>query len=118
MIHRYNVSLEDAGNPGITPCHPGVYILRLDGAIMKVGSAQIGVQKRMQQYYGLNPYCGLNAYINENNRNRITVDYQLCNIAQCDELESKLFDKYGPMSAMPWAQRRPHSSADTCTLLI
>ena len=115
---RKGVLLRDAANASLTPTGSGVYILYLNSQIMKVGSAKIGIQKRMQQYYGLNGYCGLNCRINTVNRDKITVSYQLCSASQCEELESKLFDKYGSPGALPWAQRRPHSSADTCTLYI
>lgn len=93
---------------------PGVYIIYLNGQVMKVGSAEIGVQKRMQQYYGMNPYCGL-PQINERNRDQITVKWQDCPISKCNELESKLARKYG---LGPWAKRTPHSMDDTWELLI
>lgn len=92
----------------------GVYILRLNGQVMKVGSAQIGVQKRMQQYYGLNKSCGL-AQINEHNRDLIQVTWQDCPQSKCNELESKLARKYG---MGPWATRTPHSTDNTWDLLI
>ena len=93
---------------------PGVYIIYLNGQVMKVGSAEIGVQKRMQQYYGMNPYCGL-PQINESNRDRISVRWQDCPVSKCNELESKLARKYG---LGPWAKRTPHSTDDTWELLI
>lgn len=117
-MFRNGVMLRDAANASLTPSGSGVYILRLNGKIMKVGSAKIGIQKRMQQYYGLNEHCGLNGYINSHNRDKITVSYQLCSTSQCEELESKLFDKYGSPGALPWAQRRPHCNRDTCKLYI
>ena len=95
----------------------GVYILRMCGAIMKVGSAKIGIKKRMQQYYNLNKWCGLNEFINYSNRNTIEVEFQTCSIFECRELETKLFDKYG-INNMPWAKRRPHSKNNRCKLLI
>lgn len=117
MIQK-NIPLKKAANPQITTNKSGVYILMLDGKIMKVGSAEIGIQKRMQQYYDLNRYCGLNNHININNRDRIRVSYQTCLKTQCRELESKLFRKYGSVNAMPWAVRSPHSEEDTCKLEI
>ena len=93
---------------------PGVYILYLHGQVMKVGSAEIGVQKRMQQYYGMNPHCGL-SQINESNRDLISVRWQDCPVGKCNELESKLARKYG---LGPWAKRTPHSTDDTWELLI
>lgn len=115
---KYNISLRDAATPGIGSSTSGVYILFLEGRIMKVGSAKIGIQKRMQQYFGLNPHCGLNCYITPANRERITVTYQLCPSDACEELESKLFDKYGPLSNLPWAEKRPHSTKNCYKLCI
>ena len=95
----------------------GIYILRINGIIQKVGSAKIGLKKRMQQYYDLNLWCGLNKYINLNNRDLIEVEFQTCNRKDCTELESKLFDKYN-IASMPWAKRRPHSKRNKAELLI
>ena len=92
----------------------GVYILYLNGKVMKVGSAEIGVQKRMQQYYGMNPSCGL-PQITPENRSSITAVWQDCPVCKCNELESKLSRKYG---LGPWAKRMPHSTDDTWKLLI
>ena len=85
---------------------------------MKVGSAKIGVQKRMQQYYGLNEHCGLNEFINKGNRDNINVTFQHCPVDKCEELESKLFDKYGGVEYMPWAKRRPNNNNNTYSLKI
>ena len=114
---KRGISLKKAADASYNPNQPGVYILRMGRKIMKVGSAEIGVQKRMQQYYNLNTSCGLNEYITEENRNSIFVTWQVCPKEKCNELESKLFDKYSN-EEMPWARRRPHSSDDTWELLI
>lgn len=113
-----NKLLSEVSCAGITPNQPGVYILFYRGRVMKVGSAEIGIQKRMQQYYALNCHCGLNRFINEENREEIRVSYQTCAASQCLELESKLFDKYGPIERLPWAHRRPHTTQNTCLLEI
>ncbi|MBE6738045.1 MAG: hypothetical protein IKB72_05050 [Ruminococcus sp.] len=114
----FNIPLKNAAKSGIGPASSGVYILRLNGRVMKVGSAAIGIQKRMQQYYDLNPFCGLNRHINKENRDSISVTYQTCLPSACEELESKLFDKYGPIHLMPWATRRPNCTQNQYTLLI
>ncbi|MBU3188775.1 hypothetical protein K9O30_06320 [Clostridium bowmanii] len=111
-------TLKSAANSSNLENSPGVYILRLDGELMKVGSAVIGVQKRMQQYYGLNTACGLNKHINNENRDRITIAWQHCSTDKCNELESKLFNKYGGVQNMPWAERRPNCSNDSVSLKI
>lgn len=115
---KYDIVLKDAADPAITENYPGVYILKLNGTITKVGSAQIGIQKRMQQYYGLNRHCGLNQHIDGKNRDKIHVTYQTCSPNECEELESKLFAKYGYVQAMPWAKRQPHCQANNADLLI
>lgn len=117
MIKR-NVPLKEVATAGIGPSASGVYILSLYGKVMKVGGAKIGIQKRMQQYYNLNPHCGLNCHITPSNRERIQVTYQTCPVNACEELESKLFDKYGPVSALPWATRRPHNAQNIHSLYI
>jgi hypothetical protein len=117
MIKR-NITLKEAADSLNGATLPGVYVMYLYGQIMKVGKAEIGIQKRMQQYYGLNSYCGLNSHINQSNRDSIRISFQTCNVTDCNELESKLFDKYGKISSLPWASRRPHCSTDNCKLLI
>ena len=117
MIER-NILLREVATAGYGPQKSGVYILHLNGHVMKVGSAKIGIQKRMQQYYARNPWCGLNRYITESNRDDIYVSFQTCPENACDELESKLFDKYGPIAAMPWATRRPVCTSNQYTLYI
>lgn len=112
------IPLKEVSSVRYGPANSGVYILHLHGRIMKVGSAQIGIQKRMQQYYGRNPWCGLNDYITEDIKDHIMVSYQICPSSACEELESKLFDKYGPVEKLPWAIRRPHSTKDLYTLYI
>lgn len=117
MIQK-NITLKDASDTSKTTNSPGVYILYRNGCIMKVGKAEIGIQKRMQQYYGCNSFCGLNCYINEQNRDSVTVTYQTCSKEECKELEAKLFSKYGGVAVMPWATRAPSLNSDMCKLLI
>jgi hypothetical protein len=112
-----SASLREIASPIRFANKPGVYILKLNGRIMKVGSAEIGVQKRMQQYYGLNTSCGL-SYITGANRDSINITFQHCPVAKCNELESKLFDKYGGVENMPWAKRRPQNNNNTYQLKI
>ena len=115
---RKSIRLKDLSNPLIYKNQSGVYILRLNGSVVKVGCARIGLQNRMQQYYNLNPWCGLNKHINSSNRDSITVDFQICSYSECAELESKLFDKYTSDAPLPWTQRRPHVDRDTIALKI
>lgn len=111
-------SLKDAADSSKTKNDIGVYILSLDGDVKKVGSAAIGVQKRMQQYYGMNASCGLNKYISQSNRDKIKVKWQYCSSSDCDELESKLNNKYEGSNSMAWSDRRPRSTKNTVQLKI
>jgi len=111
-------SLKNAADPTKTQNDSGVYILAIGSDIKKVGSAQIGIQKRMQQYYDMNTSCGINQHINESNRDSIKVKWQYCNSGDCDELESKLNDKYENRNSMEWSQRRPRSTRDSVALKI
>jgi len=111
-------SLRNAADSSKTENKPGVYLLMVGGDVKKVGSAEIGIQKRMQQYYGLNNACGLNNRINEENRDSISVKWQYCSTSQCDELESKLNDKYEANNSMEWSERRPRSTNNTVMLKI
>lgn len=110
--------LQDAATSDRTKNKPGVYLLILNGDVKKAGSAEIGIQKRMQQYYGLNKACGLNEYITESNRDQIRVKWQYCDRNQCLELESKLNDKYEKNNSMEWTRRRPRANTDTVRLEI
>ena len=118
--HSQKASLSDCHTASLKAASqavnvPGVYILRLNGQVMKVGSAEIGVRMRMQQYYAMNPSCGLAKKIDNHNRELIQVTWQDCPKSKCNELESKLARKYG---LGPWAKRTPHSPDDTWDLLI
>ena len=94
---------------------PGVYILYLNGKVMKCGRAAYsnGVRWRLSQYYNLNydnrARCGEYWSVSEENRDNITVSWQCCPQAVCQELEYKLFEKYGKG---PWAHRAPKFCTD------
>jgi hypothetical protein len=101
---------------------PGVYILWLNGCVMKCGRSSQGggVRKRLQEYYRLDydnrakqgDYWSVTA----ENREDIVVSWQCCPISKCHELEYKLFKKYGKG---PWAQRAPEScDEDSWELII
>lgn len=102
--------------------HEGVYILYLNGTVMKCGRAAYGqgIKWRFTQYYNLNydKRARNKEYwsITPNNRDDVVVSWQCCPASKCGELEYKLFKKYGKG---PWAKRAPNScSADTWELLI
>lgn len=104
------------------PGEPGVYILFLHGAVMKCGVATYsqGLRWRFTQYYNLNyddrARSGEYWSVSPDNRDDIEVSWQACPKRVCDELEYKLFRKYGKG---PWAKRAPSSLAtDEWKLLI
>lgn len=105
---------------------PGVYVLRLNGQVMKCGRASYdkgsscGVAWRLRQYYNLcyddRSRKGECWSVNSGNRDKITVSWQCCPVSKCHELEYKLFKKYGKG---PWAHRAPISCGqDSWKLLI
>lgn len=101
---------------------PGVYVLYLNGRVMKCGRAVYsqGVRWRMQQYYSLKydarAQRGDYWAINQRNRDSVVVSWQCCPPAACKELEYKLFKKYGKG---PWALRGPENcSTNDWKLLI
>lgn len=101
---------------------PGVYILWLNGNVMKCGrSSQFGgVRKRLLEYYRLDydkkAKAGEYWAVTFENRDNVMVSWQCCPISKCHELEYKLFQKYGKG---PWAHRAPSNfEEDTWELLI
>ena len=117
---RKNVLLSRACN--IAPSESGVYILFLHGEVMKCGVATYsqGLQWRFTQYYNLKyddrARDGEYWSVSPDNRDDVKVSWQACPKRGCDELEYKLFRKYGKG---PWAKRAPSSLAtDEWELLI
>lgn len=104
------------------PRECGVYILFLHGQVMKCGVATYsqGLQWRFTQYYNLNyddrARDGEYWSVSPDNKDDVEVSWQACPKRVCDELEYKLFQKYGKG---PWAKRAPSKLAtDEWDLLI
>lgn len=104
------------------PNEPGVYVLYLNGEVMKCGRAAYGqgVRWRFTQYYNLKydsrSQKGDCWSVNKNYRDKVVVSWQCCPAAVCQELEYKLFKKYGKG---PWAERGPaYCRTDNWELLI
>lgn len=102
--------------------HQGVYVLYLNGRVMKCGRAAYaqGVRWRFVQYYNLKydkrAQQGDHWAVTENNRDDIVVSWQCCPVSKCKELEYKLFKKYGKG---PWAFRAPAKcDSDSWKLLL
>lgn len=117
--YRENVDLPNAIY--IANTQSGVYVLRLDGAVMKCGSAiNPHVRGRLRQYYNLNydneARSGNYWSVSPENKDRVTVSWQCCPKSKCRELEARLFKKYG---RGPWTKRVPdYNGSDTWKLLI
>lgn len=118
--YRKGVSLKEALH--IANNETGVYILYLNGSVMKCGRAAYGqgIHWRFQQYYSLKyddrARNGDYWSVSPENRDKVTVAWQCCPVSKCKELEYKLFKKYGKGA---WAIRGPEScSSDSWELLI
>ena len=106
----------------VAQAHEGVYIIYLDGQVMKCGRAAYGqgIKWRFTQYYNLNydKKARNKEYwsITPENRDDVVVSWQCCPASKCGELLYKLFKKYGKG---PWAKRAPNTcTQDTWELLI
>ena len=109
--YRERVPLKEAMR--VANGEPGVYVLFLGNKAMKCGRAAFsqGVKWRLTQYYNLN-YDGRAQKgdywsITPANRDEIYVSWQCCPAMVCEEMEYKLFNKYGKG---PWALRAPSRS--------
>lgn len=118
--YRTHVPLSRAKSSA--PGEPGVYILWLHGRVMKCGVATYGqgLRWRFTQYYNLNydDRARRKDYwsVSPDNRDEVEVSWQACPQRVCDEMEYKLFRKYGKG---PWAKRAPSSlGTDEWRLLI
>lgn len=78
-----------------------------------------GLAWRFTQYYNLNyddkARAGEYWSIIEENRDEVRVSWQACPESKCEELEYKLFQKYGKGK---WAQRAPRQAGDSWELRI
>lgn len=117
--YRKNVSLSEAIQTADS-C-TGVYILYLNGQVMKCGRATYGqgVRWRFVQYYNLNyddrARRGDLWSVTKENRDSVMVSWQCCPVSKCKELEYKLFAKYGKG---PWGLRAPAKCPDNSWELL
>lgn len=111
--HCQKISLPQAVS--MSDSTTGVYVLFLNGKVMKCGRAAYGqgVHWRLQQYYSLNydDRARRKDYwsITPENRDSVMVSWQCCPVSKCKELEYKLFKKYGKG---PWGLRAPLNCPD------
>ena len=117
--YRKNVSLRSAATSA--PSKEGVYVLYLDGQVMKCGRAAYGqgLKWRFTQYYNHNyddrARKGDYWSVSPENKDRVVVSWQACPPSKCKELEYKLFQKYGKG---PWGLRAPANCYDDSWKLL
>ncbi|MDD2235532.1 MAG: hypothetical protein PHV03_11715 [Desulfitobacteriaceae bacterium] len=87
---------------------PGVYKVLYSGQLMKVGKAEDGLRKRFSDYYrGKAGGTAYLKYINESNRDRVSVQWRKCERNQCRELETRMYDEVKAAGEkLPWSDRR------------
>jgi hypothetical protein len=86
----------------------GVYKVFYSGQLMKVGKAEDGLRKRFSDYYrGKAGGTAYLKYIDESNRDRVSVQWRKCERNQCRELETRMYDKVKAAGEkLPWSDRR------------
>ncbi|NLB60984.1 MAG: hypothetical protein GX802_00920 [Clostridiales bacterium] len=87
---------------------PGVYKIYYRGSLMKVGKAEDGLRKRFSDYYrGQQGGIAYLKYIDESNRDGVSVRYRKCDRSECRELELQLYDEARDRGeSLPWSDRR------------
>ena len=87
---------------------PGVYKVLYSGQLMKVGKAEDGLRKRFSDYYrGKAGGTAYLKYIDESNRDRVSVQWRKCERNQCRELETRMYDEVKAAGEkLPWSDRR------------
>lgn len=100
-------SLRSAAENSDLNC-PGVYKVFYSGQLMKVGKAEDGLRKRFSDYYrGKAGGTAYLKYINESNRDRVSVQWRKCERNQCRELETRMYDEVKAAGEkLPWSDRR------------
>lgn len=100
-------SLRSAAQNSDLNC-PGVYRVFYSGQLMKVGKAEDGLRKRFSDYYrGKAGGTAYLKYIDESNRDRVSVQWRKCERNQCRELEMRMYDEAKAAGEkLPWSNRR------------
>ena len=100
-------SLRSAAENSNLNC-PGVYKVFYSGQLMKVGKAEDGLRKRFSDYYrGKAGGTAYLKYIDESNRDRVSVQWRKCERNQCRELETRMYDEVKAAGEkLPWSNRR------------
>jgi len=87
---------------------PGVYKVLYSGQLMKVGKAEDGLRKRFSDYYrGKAGGTAYLKYIDESNRDWVSVQWRKCERNQCRDLETRMYDAAKAAGEkLPWSNRR------------
>lgn len=118
-LHGKGYSLLDARTE-VYYGKPGVYVIWLNGKVMKCGRA-VKLGERLGQYYRIahdkRAQEGNSQTITLSTRDDVVVDFQHCPLSKITELEARLTDRYGKG---PWASRNSSwgNKSETWKLLI
>jgi len=87
---------------------PGVYKIFYAGQLMKVGKAEDGLRKRFSDYYrGREGGTAGLKYIDESNRDGVSVQWRKCEGNECRTLETQMYDQAKAAGEeLPWSDRR------------
>ena len=89
------------------PKESGVYKIKCDGQLMKVGKASDGLWKRFSDYYRgtAGGTAGLK-YITESNRDSVQVSWKKCSASEARKIEIKMYEQAkNNGEEMPWSAR-------------
>lgn len=101
-------SLKDAYLNKLAPTGAGVYQIKYQGQLMKVGKASDGLRKRFSDYYrGQEGGTAALKYITASNRDQVIVSWKECSKDMCRKLETQMYDSAKARGEeLPWSERR------------
>ena len=103
-----NASLKSAYLDKKAPKDPGVYRIKYEGQLMKVGKASDGLRKRFSDYYrGSSGGTAALKYITKSNRDQVSVSWKKCSASEARKLEKQWHDQAKANgNELPWSDRR------------
>jgi hypothetical protein len=107
-IGMESASLKSAYLDKKAPKGAGVYRIKYNGQLMKVGKASDGLRKRFSDYYrGASGGPAALKYITEENRDRVFVSWKECSGSETRKLETQWYDQAKVNGEeLPWSDRR------------
>lgn len=99
------VTLKEAARSA--PRETGIYMLYLNGRLMKVGKVEWkeGIRWRMQQYWRGDSTAGVHRSDIYKNREKVFVSWRLMPASTCREAEKREIQNAGGVSKLPWSER-------------